>query len=40
MTFPEYGIVVSLTTNISYADTHSVAVKIAEAFVERAKSTP
>lgn len=40
MTFPEYGIVVSLTTNISYADTHSVAVKIAEAFVERAKSAP
>lgn len=32
MTFPEYGIVVSVTSNISYADTFSVAVKIAEAF--------
>ncbi len=34
MTFPEHGIVVSVITNISYADTYSVAVKVAEAFVE------
>ncbi|MFN0106628.1 MAG: serine hydrolase domain-containing protein [Bryobacteraceae bacterium] len=35
MTFPEYGIVVAVTSNISYADTFSLAVKIAEAFVEQ-----
>jgi len=40
MTFPEYGLVVSVTSNISYADTFSMAVKIAEAFVEPAKITP
>ena len=34
MTFPEHGIVVAVTSNISYADTFSLAVKIAEAFVE------
>src|SRR6185295_19988605 len=34
-TFPEYGIVVAVTSNISYADTSSVALKIAEAFVEQ-----
>jgi CubicO group peptidase (beta-lactamase class C family) len=34
MTFPEYGIVVAVTSNISYADTYSIAVKVAEAFVE------
>jgi CubicO group peptidase (beta-lactamase class C family) len=33
MTFPEYGIVVSVISNVSYADTYSLAVKIAEAFV-------
>ena len=38
MTFPEYGIVVSVTSNISYADTFSIAVNIAQAFAERAKS--
>jgi hypothetical protein len=32
MTFPEYGIVVGVTSNISHAGTFSVAVKIAEAF--------
>ena len=37
MTFPEYGIVVAVTSNTSYADTYSVAVKIAEAFAEQAK---
>lgn len=34
-TFPEYGIVVAATSNISYADTFSVAVKIAGAFAEQ-----
>ncbi len=33
MTFPEYGIVVAVTSNISNADTSAVAVKVAEAFV-------
>jgi serine beta-lactamase-like protein LACTB, mitochondrial len=37
-TFPEHGIVVSVTSNISYADTFAVAVKIAEAFAEQGKS--
>jgi len=38
MTFPEYGIVVSVTSNISYADTYSLGVKIAEAFAEQERS--
>ena len=38
MTFPEYGIVVAVTSNTSYADTYSVAVKIAQAFAEQGKS--
>jgi serine beta-lactamase-like protein LACTB len=38
MTFPEYGLVVSVTSNISYADTYSLTVKIAQAFAEQAKS--
>ena len=38
MTFPEHGIVVSVTSNISYADTFGLAVKIAQAFAERRKS--
>ena len=37
MTFPEHGIVVSVTSNISYADTSALAVKIAQAFAEQAK---
>jgi CubicO group peptidase (beta-lactamase class C family) len=37
MTFPERGIVVSVTSNISYADTYSLAVTIAQAFAERGK---
>ena len=37
MTFPEYGIVVAVTSNISYADTSSIAVKIAEAFAVQGK---
>jgi CubicO group peptidase (beta-lactamase class C family) len=35
MTFPEQGIVVAVTSNISYADTFSLGTKIAQAFVER-----
>lgn len=31
-TFPENGMVVAVTSNISYADTFAIAVKIAEAF--------
>ena len=38
MTFPERGIVVSVTSNISYADTYGVAVKIAQAFAEPGKA--
>jgi serine beta-lactamase-like protein LACTB, mitochondrial len=37
MTFPEHGIVVSVTSNISYADTFGVAVKIAQAFAEQGR---
>jgi len=39
-TFPQYDIVVAVTSNISYADTPSLALKIAQAFAERAKSFP
>ncbi len=39
MTFPEYGIVVSVMSNISYADTSSIAVKIAQVFAAP-KSSP
>jgi hypothetical protein len=35
MTVPEHGIVVSVVSNISYAETVGVAVTIAEAFAER-----
>ena len=36
MTFRERGIVVAVMSNISYADTFSLAPKIAEAFAEQA----
>jgi serine beta-lactamase-like protein LACTB len=39
MTFPEHGIAVSVTSNISYADTSSLGVKIAQAFAEQ-RTTP
>ena len=32
MTFPERGLVVAVMTNISFADTKSIALRIAEAF--------
>ena len=38
MTFRERGIVVAVTSNISFADTRQSALKIAEAFAEPAKS--
>jgi CubicO group peptidase (beta-lactamase class C family) len=38
ITFPEHGIVVAVTTNISFADTSSLALKIGEAFAEQGKS--
>jgi CubicO group peptidase (beta-lactamase class C family) len=38
MTLPEHGIVVSVASNISYADTASLAVKIAQAFAEQGTS--
>jgi serine beta-lactamase-like protein LACTB, mitochondrial len=37
LTFPERGIVVAVTANTSYADTRSIAMKIAQAFAERAR---
>lgn len=38
MTFRERGIVVAVTSNISYADTFSIALKITEAFAAQGKS--
>jgi CubicO group peptidase (beta-lactamase class C family) len=38
MTFPERGIVVALTSNISYADTPAMALEIAQAFAEQGRS--
>ena len=40
ITFPERGIVVAVTSNISFADMSSVAVKIAQAFAAQANSPP
>lgn len=37
MRFPEHLLVVSVTSNISHADTHSLAVKIAQAFADRSR---
>ncbi len=38
MTFPERGLVVAVMTNISYADTKSIALNIAQAFAEQGRS--
>lgn len=38
MTFPEHGLAVSVTSNISYADTFAVASKIAQAFAEQGRA--
>jgi serine beta-lactamase-like protein LACTB, mitochondrial len=37
MTFPDQGIVVAVASNISYADTPAIALKIAQAFAEHAR---
>jgi CubicO group peptidase (beta-lactamase class C family) len=37
MTFPEFGLVVAITSNTSYADTESLGVKIADAFAPQSK---
>jgi CubicO group peptidase (beta-lactamase class C family) len=37
MTFPERGMVVAVTSNISYANTPSIALQIAQAFAEQAR---
>jgi serine beta-lactamase-like protein LACTB len=39
MTFPERGIVVAVTTNITFADTRSIALNIAQAFAPIAART-
>jgi serine beta-lactamase-like protein LACTB len=39
MTFPGHGIVVAVTSNVAYADTHGIGVKLAQAFVEHGKSS-
>ena len=38
LTFPEHGLVVAVTSNISYADTFSLAVEIAQAFAGQGRS--
>ena len=40
MTLPEHGLVVSVTSNISYADTFAVALNIARAFARQENSPP
>jgi serine beta-lactamase-like protein LACTB len=39
ITLPDRGIVVAVSTNISFADTPALALKIAQAFAEQAKSS-
>jgi len=38
ITFPEYGIVVAVMSNIAYADVEALAVKVAQAFAAKAKT--
>ena len=38
MTFPERGLVVAVMANISFADTKSIALKMAQAFAEQGRS--
>lgn len=38
VTFPDHGIVVSVISNISYADTEALAVKVAQGFAEQARN--
>jgi hypothetical protein len=37
LTFPERGLVVAVMSNISFADTRSIALSIAQIFAEQAK---
>lgn len=37
-TFPEHGLVVAVTSNTSYADTHALAITLAQAFAGQARS--
>jgi hypothetical protein len=39
MTFPDHGLIVSVTSNTSNAGTDALAVKIAHAFADQARST-
>ena len=39
LAFPEHGIVVAVTSNTSYADAEGIALKIAQAFAERAEAS-
>jgi CubicO group peptidase (beta-lactamase class C family) len=39
LTFPERGLVVAVTSNITFADTSAVAVKIAQVFAEQGRSS-
>ena len=38
MTFPERGLVVAVMANISFANTKSIALNIAQAFAEEGRS--
>jgi hypothetical protein len=38
MTFPERGLVVAVMANISFADTKSIALNVAESFVQQGRS--
>jgi hypothetical protein len=38
MTVPEHGIVVAVTSNISHADTASIARRVAQAFAAQSAS--
>ena len=40
MTFPEHGIVVAVTSNISYADTFALGLRVAEAFADVRSASP
>ena len=40
MTLPEHGIVVAVTSNITYADTYAIATQIAQAFADRTQRPP
>ena len=39
VSFPDHGLVVAVASNTAFADTHSIAVKIAEAFAKQARRT-